>query len=280
MYIQTLEVTTGTFTSLSSTAVSCTTFSATNLTVTGDVTFSGDIKLTGPITIASNLDMQNTYRVVNLPAPVAATDAANKQYVDSVTGSSPGGANTYVQYNGSGLFAGDAGFTRNVATNLVATTGTLLVGTGTADALPPSLQRKSNLGTSPLALTAGTATPSSLDVQGRVATTNATPTTILAFALQDRSSAYVRATAVGVRTDGGGLGETNTFSIRCRIKRFAAGDGTTVSTITTDFSDAQTAGTTFSCTTSGANHLLQVTGTGGSQITWNCDAYVCVSSAW
>ncbi len=62
---------------------------------------------------------------------VLAYDATGKAYkwvAQSGAGGSPGGSDTYVQYNDSSAFGGDAGFTYNETTNVATLTGGLTVG--------------------------------------------------------------------------------------------------------------------------------------------------------
>lgn len=59
---------------------------------------------------------------------------ANAYWVDPATlATSPGGSNTYIQYNDSGALGGSAGFTYNESTNNVFVANTLTVGTATVN---------------------------------------------------------------------------------------------------------------------------------------------------
>ena len=54
----------------------------------------------------------------NLNNPTLAQDAATKDYVDSAIGS-PGGINTYVQFNNLGSFGGSPNYTWNNTTSIL-----------------------------------------------------------------------------------------------------------------------------------------------------------------
>jgi hypothetical protein len=95
----------------------------TNIQYNNAGSFAGSATLTfnsGTSTLTTtNITAQ---KVTGLNAPVATTDATNKAYVDALITVTPGGANTNIQYNDLGTFAGDPAFTYNSGTETLTVT--------------------------------------------------------------------------------------------------------------------------------------------------------------
>ena len=70
-----------------------------------------------------------TTRVTGLVNPTQGSDAANKSYVDLISGSSPQGVDKSIQFNGNGLFSGSNNLTWTTSTNTLSITGSLSVTT-------------------------------------------------------------------------------------------------------------------------------------------------------
>ena len=83
--------------------------------VTGNIT-GGNILTSGLLTVTGNIYtgniLTNGYYYAN-----------GVQFAGGGAGGTPGGANTYVQFNDNGIFNGTAGFTFNKTTNAISTTG-------------------------------------------------------------------------------------------------------------------------------------------------------------
>ena len=73
-----------------------------------------DVLLISGGTMGGNINMDNTYKVINLPLPTTSGDAASKAYVDSVVGGDPGGITDSIQYKlASDNFGGSSDFLYN-----------------------------------------------------------------------------------------------------------------------------------------------------------------------
>jgi hypothetical protein len=72
------------------------------------------------VEVVSN--MNNTY-IHNVTDPILPQDVATKSYVDNQGGGTPGGSDTDIQYNNSGLFGGSNNFTWNNGTNTLTIIG-------------------------------------------------------------------------------------------------------------------------------------------------------------
>ena len=115
-------------------------------------------------------------------------DGTNKKYIWAADGGgggggSPGGSNTQVQYNNSGSFAGDAGFTYNSATYEATLAGGLVVGGNSTAAGYVNFLEDSDNGSNKITLTA----PSSIasdktltmqDVSGTIYVSSGTDVTV------------------------------------------------------------------------------------------------------
>jgi hypothetical protein len=228
------------------------------------------------VEIGSNLDM-NGYRIVNLGAPTAATDAATKAYVDSIAVSgTPAGANTNIQYNNAGVFAGDSRLTWSPTPQVFAVSGPtarVVVGSQTPD-LGAALQLKTSAPSGTIALLAG---PSQLVFQSSVTTAGAgAPAALLALELANNTAAYCDLTATAVTT-AGAVGDVAFFHRRFRFKR--AGATATLSAVTVDFEDTEVPGLDVVLAVSGTVLNVSVLRTANTHV-WSCVAKLTVTGAW
>ena len=115
------------------------------LPITGFVTTAlalgeeGSVRLLGQATVPGPVSVGLSYYLTGTPGAIGTTagtfiknmgtaDSTTTLIMTVATSASPGGTNTQVQFNDSGSFGGDAGFTFIKATDAVAITGPLTVG--------------------------------------------------------------------------------------------------------------------------------------------------------
>ena len=115
---------------------------ASNIAVTETSTFTGPVVIStlGNLTMAGNANLQNSPNI-QLPVANLHIDGGLNGYVLATNGSgnlswtvqsggggggTPGGANTQMQFNDSGVFGGDANVVYNKATNVMTMAGTLV----------------------------------------------------------------------------------------------------------------------------------------------------------
>lgn len=111
--------------------------------------------------------------------------------------------------------------------------------------------------------------------QGRIATTDATVTTINTVVTANDTSVLIECRVTARRTGGsaGTAGDVGGYVHRCNYKNIAA--ALTEIADTTDYAGESQAGWAVTCAPSGANILVQVTGATNNNVTWHshCDIY-------
>ena len=116
--------------------ISATNHTGTNVSVTGTVTAASTVggvitgtsaSVSGSVTAASTVGGNITGTLVSVTGNITGSYlfGNGSQLTGIASGGSPGGANTYIQFNDGSVFGGTAGFTFNKTTNAVSTTGSI-----------------------------------------------------------------------------------------------------------------------------------------------------------
>ena len=175
----------------------------------------------------------------------------------------PGGSDTHVQFNDGGAFGGDADFTWNKTTNIATITGSIVVNQSTLGS-----------GVTTLTSTATNDDPTEILYQNRVATTDATVTTLHTFTVPTTTTYSIEAQVVARRTGGAsGTAEDGARYKLSAVYKNVAGTATIIGSITST-EDEDQFGWNATFTLSGATVLCRVTGATGNNITWHMTARV------
>lgn len=121
--------------------------------------------------------------------------------------------------------------------------------------------------------------PTEILYQNRVATTDATQTTLHTFTVPSSTTYAIESTVVARRTGGAsGTAEDGARYLISAVYKNVAGTATIIGAITTLLSDESQAGWDATFTTSGATVLLRVTGAVSNNVTWHMTSRVYLLS--
>lgn len=157
----------------------------------------------------------------------------------------------------------------------IAHNGYVRIGTGTTDPTANlELVGVSGTEVERIRSTATNDDPTRKLVQNRVATTNATVTTIETIAVPSSTTIFIEAYVVARRTGGvSGTAEDGAGYIVRGTYKNSGGTATVIGAVSAEFTAESQAGWDCTLTVSSGNVLLRVTGAAGNNVTWHSHVY-------